>query len=97
MHLEPLRHVVEFNVRNALAADVGAGGFSAALVACESATTAALISRCTGVLCGRIELDASGNVTLEDVCCIAATGVDYISVGTITKNVEALDLSLRFI
>ncbi|MGI9270386.1 MAG: carboxylating nicotinate-nucleotide diphosphorylase [Woeseiaceae bacterium] len=42
------------------------------------------------------ELEASGGVTLEQVSAIAATGVDYISVGAITKNVQAIDLSMRF-
>ena len=41
------------------------------------------------------KLEASGNVSLETIADIAATGVDYISVGALTKNVEALDLSLR--
>lgn len=43
-----------------------------------------------------IELEASGNVTLETVAEIAETGVHYISSGDITKNVKALDLSMRF-
>ena len=42
------------------------------------------------------ELEASGNVTLETVGAIAATGVDYISTGAITKNVQAADLSMLF-
>lgn len=44
----------------------------------------------------RIELEASGGVTLENVSEIAESGVDFISVGAITKDVVALDLSLRF-
>lgn len=44
---------------------------------------------------GRAMLEASGGVTLETIAAIAETGVDYISVGDITKNVRALDLSLR--
>src|SRR5215469_8655400 len=43
-----------------------------------------------------IKLEASGNVTLETVRDIAATGVDYISVGGLTKHVRAIDLSMRF-
>jgi len=43
----------------------------------------------------RAKLEASGSVTLETVREIAATGVDYVSVGSITKHVRALDLSLR--
>ncbi|MEJ2297768.1 MAG: carboxylating nicotinate-nucleotide diphosphorylase [Woeseiaceae bacterium] len=42
------------------------------------------------------ELEASGNVTLDTVRDIAATGVDYISIGALTKNVRAVDLSMLF-
>ena len=45
----------------------------------------------------RAELEASGGVTLETVRAIAETGVQRISVGSITKDVKALDLSMRFI
>lgn len=45
----------------------------------------------------RIELEASGNVTLDDLPTLAATGVDFISTGAITKHVRAIDFSLRFI
>lgn len=41
-------------------------------------------------------LEASGNVELERLTEIAATGVDFISVGAITKHVRAIDLSMRF-
>ena len=43
----------------------------------------------------RIKLEASGSVSLESVRTIAETGVDYISIGAITKNVRAIDLSMR--
>lgn len=42
------------------------------------------------------ELEASGGVTIETVREIAETGVDYVSVGALTKNVSAIDLSMRF-
>lgn len=42
------------------------------------------------------ELEASGNITLDNIADVAATGVDYISVGALTKNVRAVDLSMRF-
>ena len=45
---------------------------------------------------GRAQLEVSGGVTLANVRAIADTGVDYISVGDLTKNVAAVDLSLRF-
>jgi nicotinate-nucleotide pyrophosphorylase (carboxylating) len=41
------------------------------------------------------KLEASGSVTLETVRTVAETGVDYISVGAITKHVKAIDLSMR--
>ena len=41
------------------------------------------------------KLEVSGNVTLETIADFAKTGVDYISVGALTKHVRALDLSLR--
>lgn len=44
---------------------------------------------------GKAKLEASGDVTLETIAAIAATGVDYISVGAITKHVRAVDLSMR--
>ena len=46
---------------------------------------------------GRAVLEASGNVTLETIRSIAETGVDRISVGALTKDVKALDLSMRFV
>ena len=45
---------------------------------------------------GQVKLEASGGVNLDTVCAIAETGVDYISVGEITKDVKAIDLSMRF-
>jgi nicotinate-nucleotide pyrophosphorylase (carboxylating) len=44
---------------------------------------------------GTTKLEGSGNVTLESIRAIAETGVDYISVGAITKHLRALDLSMR--
>jgi nicotinate-nucleotide pyrophosphorylase (carboxylating) len=43
---------------------------------------------------GRIPLEASGNVNLDTVAAIAATGVDFISSGALTHSVRALDISL---
>lgn len=44
---------------------------------------------------GTIELEASGNIDLSNIRSIAETGVDYISIGALTKNVRAVDLSMR--
>ena len=45
----------------------------------------------------RAKLEGSGNVTLDTLAEFAATGVDFISVGALTKHLRALDLSMRFI
>ncbi|SFR09646.1 MULTISPECIES: carboxylating nicotinate-nucleotide diphosphorylase [unclassified Enterobacter] len=45
---------------------------------------------------GQARLEVSGNVTAETIREYAETGVDYISVGALTKHVQALDLSMRF-
>jgi nicotinate-nucleotide pyrophosphorylase (carboxylating) len=44
---------------------------------------------------GRAKLEVSGGVGLDDLHQLAETGVDYISVGALTKNVQAIDLSMR--
>jgi len=46
---------------------------------------------------GHAELEASGGIHLENIRSVALTGVDYISVGLLTKNVHAIDLSMRFV
>lgn len=45
----------------------------------------------------RCELEASGGITLETVASVAACGVDFVSVGAITKSVQAIDLSLLIV
>lgn len=45
---------------------------------------------------GRCKLEASGNITIENLRHVATTGVDYISMGVLTKDVTAVDLSMRF-
>ena len=44
---------------------------------------------------GAVELEASGNIDLDNIHSIAQTGVDYISIGALTKHVKAVDLSMR--
>ena len=44
----------------------------------------------------RVKLEASGGVTLDNIRAIAKTGVDFISTGALTKDIEAVDLSMRF-
>jgi len=45
---------------------------------------------------GKIITEASGNITLDTVHTVAQTGVDYISTGALTKDIKAIDLSMRF-
>ena len=45
---------------------------------------------------GRCKLEASGNITIENLREVATSGVDYISMGVLTKDVKAVDLSMRF-
>lgn len=45
---------------------------------------------------GKAELEASGGITLDKLREYAETGVDYISIGALTKDVKAIDLSMRF-
>lgn len=45
---------------------------------------------------GKIPLEASGNVTLDNIYEIALTGVNFISTGALTKDIKAIDLSMRF-
>ncbi len=46
---------------------------------------------------GRVELEVSGNVTESTLLAIAQTGVDFISIGALTKDCKALDLSMRLL
>jgi nicotinate-nucleotide pyrophosphorylase (carboxylating) len=46
---------------------------------------------------GRASLEASGGISLKTIRAVAETGVDRISVGDLTKDVTAVDLSMRFL
>ncbi len=58
--------------------------------------TPELMRKAVSISADKAVLEASGNVTLETIRAIAETGVDRISVGSLTKDVRALDLSMRF-
>lgn len=45
---------------------------------------------------GSVELEASGNITLQNIEEIAQCGVDFISIGALTKHIQAIDFSLRY-
>ncbi|MEL4015808.1 carboxylating nicotinate-nucleotide diphosphorylase [Dryocola clanedunensis] len=54
------------------------------------------IRQAVALTAGKARLEVSGNVTKETIREFALTGVDFISVGALTKHVRALDLSMRF-
>lgn len=55
-----------------------------------------LLRQAVAINSGRAKLEASGGITLQTIRNVAETGVNYISVGEITKELHAVDLSLRF-
>jgi nicotinate-nucleotide pyrophosphorylase (carboxylating) len=54
------------------------------------------LRQAVAITAGRVKLEVSGNVSIERIAAIAATGVDYISVGALTKDIRAVDFSMRF-
>lgn len=63
----------------------------------EDGLDTSLLTEAVRRIGGRFETEASGNVTLDTVPAIAATGVDFISSGALTHSVQALDISLKVI
>ena len=61
----------------------------------DNFTTAELTAAVQQVA-GRVQLEASGGISLENLRETALTGVDFISIGTLTKHIQAVDLSMRF-
>jgi nicotinate-nucleotide pyrophosphorylase (carboxylating) len=57
--------------------------------------TPAMMTEAVAIAAGRVALEISGNVDLQTIGDYARTGVDFISVGALTKHVRAVDLSLR--
>src|SRR2546426_20266 len=55
------------------------------------------LHRAVALCAGRAKLEASGNVSLDNVRAIAETGVDFVSVGALTHSAKALDVSLRWL
>ena len=75
-------------LREALAA-------GAAMILLDNMNTRQM-SEAVRITAGRAKLEASGGITLKNVRAIALTGVDRISIGSLTKDIEAVDLSMRF-
>lgn len=57
--------------------------------------TPELMREAIGMVNGKIETEASGNITEQTIASYAATGVDFISVGALTHHIKSLDLSLK--
>ena len=55
----------------------------------------AMMRQAVNINAGRAKLEVSGNVTIDTIGDFARTGIDYISVGALTKHVNAVDLSMR--
>lgn len=59
--------------------------------------TLEMMRKAVEINAGRAALENSGNITLDTLHQYAATGIDYISVGALTKHIRAMDLSMRFV
>ncbi|GJM05058.1 MAG: nicotinate-nucleotide diphosphorylase (carboxylating) [marine bacterium B5-7] len=55
----------------------------------------ALLEKAVNITQGRAKLEASGNISKDGLYAIAKTGVDYISIGALTKHIRAIDFSMR--
>lgn len=64
-------------------------------VLCDNFSIADLV-QATKLTNHNLALEASGNIDEHTIVEVAETGVDYVSIGSITKNIQAIDLSLRF-
>lgn len=76
-------------VREALAADVD-------IIMLDNMSSK-LMMECVEIINKRVKIEASGNMTIKRIRKVAATGVDYISIGALTHSVKALDISQRII
>lgn len=83
---------VEVETLNELREALGA---QADIILLDNMTPATLREAVT-ITAGRAKLEASGDITLETIRNVAETGVDYISIGALTKHLRATDLSMRF-
>ena len=82
---------VEVETLEELVETIGAGADIALLDNMDCST----LSEAVALNDGRIKLEASGGITLSNIREIAETGVDFISIGSLTKDIKAVDLSMR--
>lgn len=83
---------VEVETTEQIAAAIDAGADRLLLDNFSTAELAAAVQQ----VYGRVQLEASGGIFLENLRETALTGVDFISIGNLTKHVQAIDLSMRF-
>ena len=57
----------------------------------------ALMKKAVALNSGKAKLEASGGITTQTLVMYANTGVDYISIGALTKDCRAVDLSMRMV
>jgi nicotinate-nucleotide pyrophosphorylase (carboxylating) len=57
--------------------------------------SAEMMKEAVEINAGRAKLEASGNITLENIRHVAETGVDYISIGELTHSAKVFDVSLK--
>ena len=56
-----------------------------------------MLAQAVGLVAGRVPCEASGGVRLDTIAAIAASGVDYVSVGRLTQSAPAADIGLDFV
>jgi len=59
--------------------------------------TVEMMAEAVKLAAGKAVLEASGGITMQNIALVAATGVDYISIGALTHSVKALDISMKFV
>ncbi len=91
-HNPELNIEVEVENMDELQQAIDAGADRVLLDNFEIKTLAQAVKLCNG----KIISEASGNITFDNIREVAKTGVDFISTGALTKNIKAIDLSMRF-
>ena len=91
-HNPDLKVEVEVENLNELQQAIDAGADRVLLDNFDTKTLEQAVQICTG----KIISEASGNINLDNITEVAKIGVDYISIGALTKDIKAIDLSMRF-
>lgn len=91
-HNPDLKIEVEVENLDELQQAIDAGADHVLLDNFDSKTLEQAVAICKG----KIISEASGNITIDNIHDVARTGVDYISIGALTKDIKAIDLSMRF-